>query len=355
MRTRALARLLSSSTRGAPASARWDGGRHRLGPWLLSAVAAAATTLSSYAALSAPGPCPARQLQAAGTLADKAYEQFEAADYAAAIETFRQAEETCHSPRLLVFIARAHVRLEQLLRARELLQQAANEPLSPRSPASFREAQAEARKDLDELTPRIPVLHVKLSGASASEATALLDGEAVAIERLQQGLEVDPGEHTLRVEAPGIEAVERRLKLVASRAERLEIVLQEPEPVAPPPTASTSGSLAPSIAAFGVGAVGFGVGIVTGILSTSTVSDIKSRCLGTECLKSDAEAADRAALLGNVSTVGFIVGGLGVATGAVFLLLRSGNDSSVDANGAASAPRLTVGIGPGSIRLDGRF
>jgi hypothetical protein len=86
-------------------------------------------------------------------------------------------------------------------------------------------------------------------------------------------------------------------------------------------------------------------------VSASTVSDIKSRCEGNQCLKSDAAAADRAAVYGNVSTVGFIVGGIGVATGVVLLLVRSGDP---EPSGGAAA-RVGVGIGPGSIRLEGAF
>ncbi|EYF07511.1 hypothetical protein [Chondromyces apiculatus] len=321
-----------------------------------------ALLLAPAPALAAPGQCSAKERKDAGALADKAFEQFEAADYRAAIDSFGQAEEKCHSPRLLVFIARAHMGLGELLRARDLLQQAASEPLTPRSPPSFREAQTEARKELDALKPRIPVIQVTLSGTSTDVARATVNGEETSLETLQQGLDVDPGKYTVRVEAPGVAPTERRLILRESRVERLEIVLQPQETTAPPPPESTSSSLAPTIAAFSVGALGLGLGVVTGVMSSSAVSDIKSRCNGNDCLKSDEDAAARAGTLGNLSTAGFILGGLGVATGAVLLIVRASgggsdgeDDTEAEPSTAIRIPEVQVGIGPGSILLHGRF
>jgi hypothetical protein len=311
---------------------------------------------SPDAAQAAPKACSAKDRKAAGSLADKGFEKFEAADYEAAIDLFGQAEARCHSPRLLVFLGRAHARVGKLLRARELLEQAANEPVTRRSPASFREAQVEARKDLEVLKPRIPVLQALFTGVSAEDLKLTLDGAEVSPADLQRGQELDPGEHTLAAEAPGFEPAERHLVLREAVVERLEIALRPIEtdspPPPPPPVPEDSPSIAPPLLAFTVGAIGIGVGVATGLVSANTVSDIKSRCEGNQCLKSDAPAADRAAVYGTVSTVGFIVGGVGVATGIVLLVVRSGGES--EPSGGAAA-HLGVEVGPGSIRLKGTF
>lgn len=325
-----------------------------------------ACTLALAATLALPAParaqtktCSAKERKAASTLADKGFEQFEAADYAAAIDSFSRAEERCHSPRLLVFLARAHVRRRELLRAREILQQAADEPITRRSPSSFREAQIEARKELEELEPRIPVLQALFTGGASDGLAITLDGARVPAADLQRGKQIDPGEHTLVAEAPGFQRVERHLVVRESTVERLEISMR-PEATsdapedAPPATPGSSPSLVPPVLAFSVGAIGVGVGVATGLLSAGTVSDIKSRCEGNQCLKSDAAAAERAELFGNVSTVGFIVGGLGVVTGATLLILRSGS-SSPEPSGGAARRVIEVEVGPGSVRLGGTF
>jgi hypothetical protein len=86
-------------------------------------------------------------------------------------------------------------------------------------------------------------------------------------------------------------------------------------------------------------------------MASGTVSDIKTRCEGNQCLKSDAAAAERAELYGNISTVGFVVGGLGVITGATLLIVRSGSSSP----SKSAAARVVVQAGPGSIQLGGTF
>lgn len=321
---------------------------------LLALALATALAALSGEARAAQGVCSAKERKAASTLADKGFEQFEAADYEAAIASFSEAEERCHSPRLLIFLSRAHARRGELLRARELLQQAADEPITRRSPASFREAQVEARKELEALQPRIPVLQALFTGGPSDGLRVTLDGAEVPAADLQRGQEMDPGEHVLAAEAPGFERAERHVVLREATVERLEVALR---PVQPPPDPSADAddrpSMVPPVVAFSVGALGLGVGAVTGLISASTVGDIKTRCQANQCLKSDAEAADRAALLGNVSTVGFIVGGLGVATGAALLILRSGSSSPPPQSGAARV--TTVRVGPGSVQLGGTF
>ncbi|WP_438023936.1 tetratricopeptide repeat protein [Sorangium sp. So ce233] len=135
------------------------------------------------------------------------------------------------------------------------------------------------------------------------------------------------------------------------------------KPAAPPPPPAPrvegGGSLLPAGIAFGLGAVGLGVGAATGIVSLSQVSDIKAQCEGQRCpaeLKGDA---DSATTLGHVSTVGFIVGAASAAAGVVLLVVRPGGDGAPDAAGAAPQARRgavwSAGVGLGRIELRGEF
>lgn len=93
----------------------------------------------------------------------------------------------------------------------------------------------------------------------------------------------------------------------------------------PPPEEPSEGSSAAPIA-FVLGGLGLGVGVVTGLMSLGEVSTLEKNC-GPEkrCTNpADQEVADSAKLLGNISTVGFVVGGIGVATGTVLLLSYQG-------------------------------
>ncbi len=106
----------------------------------------------------------------------------------------------------------------------------------------------------------------------------------------------------------------------------------------------------PGAIALGVGGAFVGVGAVTGIMAFTKIADIKSRCRPDgHCLKADQPEASTARTLTTVSTVGFVVGGVALAAGAVLLVVRPGG---AKANDKAA---LRVQVGPRSVSLEGRF
>ncbi|MCK6590220.1 MAG: tetratricopeptide repeat protein, partial [Polyangiaceae bacterium] len=116
------------------------------------------------------------------------------------------------------------------------------------------------------------------------------------------------------------------------------------------------GSLIPAIAAFGVGAVGLGVGGVTGALVIGRASDLKARCQGNLCPISDKDEADSARALGTVSTVAFVVGAAAAATGVVLLVLRApGSDESAANAGSSMVMSMKARVGVGRVSIEGRF
>jgi hypothetical protein len=101
---------------------------------------------------------------------------------------------------------------------------------------------------------------------------------------------------------------------------------------------------------------GLGLGGVTGGLSLAKVADIKSRCVAGHCPPEDLGNGDSARMLGTISTVGLVAGGVLAATGVVLALLPSSKDDGRDA--PARAPRraaLSMGVGPGSVLVGGAF
>ena len=90
---------------------------------------------------------------------------------------------------------------------------------------------------------------------------------------------LDPGEHTLRVIAQDFVPVERIVSLPArGGVVKVEVELK-PEPAsglvqdtAAPSASPQRGWLVPAFVAFGVGAVGVGVGAVTGLMSIDRVT-----------------------------------------------------------------------------------
>jgi len=65
-------------------------------------------------------------------------------------------------------------------------------------------------------------------------------------------------------------------------------------------------------------------------MASSKADDIKSRCSAdNHCLTTDAELGDEAETLATVSTIGFVIAGVGVAAGVVLLVVPTGDDESV--------------------------
>ena len=297
--------------------------------------------------------------ESARALAERGLDLFEAKKYAEAIEHFRQAEERFHAPTHLLFTARAYDKLGRLLEAQTTYQSLVNEQLANYAPDAFREAQATARAELVTLAPRIPRLEITLRGAAADRARVTVDGKAVTLQR-DKPFAVDPGEHTVAATAEGAAPASRTVTAAEGTSTRVELVGEAAAaaptgPAGPPPDepapASAGGSKLPAAVAFGVGGVGVALGAVTGILSLGKVGELEDRCPTKVCSAADQELADSARTLGTVSTIGLIVGGVGVAAGVVLLVV----EPAPAPHASAAGPRVVTRVGPGSLSLAGTF
>jgi hypothetical protein len=193
------------------------------------------------------------------------------------------------------------------------------------------------------------------SGQDLSGVRVTIDGQPL-VERLEgTALSIDPGEHVFTFDAPGQPTITRRFVIREGEKDRRELVsFGSPEGA---PTARASAAAEPAhglgtqrilaIASAGLGVAGVVVGTIFGVQSMSKHNDAAAVC-PDQCsdqngvnMWSDAQSA------GNVSTIAFIVGGVGLVGGAVLWLTAE--------PGAADAPSAKVGIGPGTIQLKGAW
>jgi serine/threonine-protein kinase len=102
------------------------------------------------------------------------------------------------------------------------------------------------------------------------------------------------------------------------------------------------------VAAAGVGLVGVGVGSFFGISSKNNHDDAEAYCDDQDCTSErGVELKEDAIRNGNMSTVAFAIGGVGLATAGVLLLaLPSGNE-----RGAHAA----IVVGPTTLGMRGSF
>jgi hypothetical protein len=302
-------------------------------------------------------------------------------DYKTAEDHFRRADSLVHAPTLELGLARSLAGLGRFVEAQETYNRIVREGVPPTAPDAFKRALADAKKEVDAVGPKIGGVTIVVHGAAGNDVPNVkvdLDGAAVSTASLGVRRSVDPGTHTLKVSGDGYKAAELHFDIPPGGSIDEPVTLEvdttaataggppvAPLPVTPEPAAASSGHGARSVlpwVAFGVGAVGLGLGAVTGFMAMDEHSTLANECSGTECDTTtnpkSANDLDTYHTLATLSTVGFIVGGVGVAAGVVLLLTQPKNESAPSVTSPPPAPqafRVVPVVGPGSIGLVGQF
>ena len=249
-----------------------------------------------------------------------------------------------HVPTTGLALARAHLAAGHLIEARDAAIAAEKLPREEREPKVFDAARKQSAELARELRPRIPTMRLRIEG----NATKLVvDGAEVPLSIAGEPIAVNPGKHTILATGDAGEA-RAEADLAEREAKEIALVLgheTEPPPrpapivVAPPADERQHGtrtSLAKGLVygGLGVGILGLGAGAVTGVMTLSRANKVDPQCANDICAPSAQSDLDSARTLGTISTVAFIVGGVGIAAGVVGLLLPR---------------RSAVALGPGGI------
>jgi hypothetical protein len=293
----------------------------------------------------------AADMGAARALGQEGVKLAEAGNCSEAVEKLARAEKIFHAPTTLGRLGECQVSLGKLVEGTENLNRLSREALAPTAPQAFKEAQERGRKVLAEAKPRIAKLKIAVAAPAGVAFVVKLDGELVPHANLNTDRPADPGEHIIEASAQGYKTASAKVRLadaaIDSVALTLEVDPNAPKVVAaegPAPAAPTATprSRTPAYVALGVGAVGLGVGAITGILALGKKSDLDSACKDKICPSSaQKDTIDSGKTLGTVSTVGFVVGIVGAGVGAVLLL--NGGSSSASTSVASNPLRIKVG------------
>jgi hypothetical protein len=343
----------------------------------------AAAVLAAACALAGPAlaePTAADKDTARGRMAEGRADR-EKGDLAGALKAFAAADAIMHVPTTGLELARAQAAVGQLIEARETAARVTRTAERPNEPAPFRAARQAATSFDGELEPRIPSLTIVVrDGAGHARPQVKLDGVVVPPEQLGQPRKVNPGHHTVESFAGGdaagakaagdvqsVDLAEGESKRVALGAPAPEspavpepsAAEPAPEAEAPPPSGSP---LSPALMYGGFGLAGAGVllGSITGFVSLSQATSIKSsgQCLGNSCTSQEHGAIESANTMATISTISFAAAGVGALAGVVGLLLRGPGDhpSPSPAEAPASATsRVEPWLGLGAAGVRGSF
>jgi hypothetical protein len=194
------------------------------------------------------------------------------------------------------------------------------------------EIRLECAKRVEQVNETLPsiVFDVKDgTGADVGAVKIAMDGEVVADRLLGTAIAVDPGEHQFTFEIAGQPPLTKRLMIRVSEQNRRETIAFPPSapsvaaaPLAPQPPLPTkrplSGQRIAALAAGGVGVVGVVIGSVFGLEAKSKKTAAEGfNCSNGMCpTQAGVDAWSSARTAGTVSTVAFIIGGVGLAGAA---------------------------------------
>jgi len=224
-----------------------------------------------------------------------------------------------------------------------------------------------AQERIDALAPRLPRLKIRVAAQNKATPGFTLSRDEVEVGAAQwdSSFPVDPGTITLSARAPGKKPLSTVVEIPARAGEVVVDIqpLQEESATAQPPephhedAAASDGSTQRTLAyvAGGAGIVGIAVGSIFGLISMGKKSDAEAQCRAPDyklCTATGVELGKDAMSAGNISTVGFVAGGVLLA-GAAVLYFTAPSARSSSSSSMALVP--AVGAREAGLSLHGSF
>ena len=225
-------------------------------------------------------------------------------------------------------------------------------------PIAVREDCAQRLIYVERTIPSIVFEWKDLAGSAIRVTRVTADGQPSPDALIGRPLRLDAGRHRFVFEAEGMAPLEKTFVLRDGESRQETIVFAAPEaapstvgPVEDAPGTRRPSSHAPvpafAYAVAGAGVAGLALGIVAGLAASSKNAALKAECTGNDCPPGSQPDIDSFRTLRDWSTVGYLVGAAGLASGAILWLTAP----------KASAPVTTIGlcIGPRGAGFAGAF
>ncbi|HSO32601.1 MAG TPA: hypothetical protein VLT33_08795 [Labilithrix sp.] len=262
------------------------------------------------------------------------------------------------APTLTLGLARTQAKLGKFVAAQESYNRIIREWSSVASPApAFKDALEAAKNEVGAVSAKVASVVVTVEGPTSPVVT--IDGQAVPAAALGLKRPVDPGAHVIKASADGFKPSEQRFQVAEGGSAEAKLKLEKSAEVAvvpPPPVGGAQATEPPAeapkkggssktlaLVAFGVGGAGLVVGSITGIIAIGKHGDLKDKCPDGTCPASAQSDVDSYKSMGTISTIGFIVAGVGGIAGAV-LLFTAPKETTARADASRFATVQTKGV-----------
>jgi hypothetical protein len=257
----------------------------------------------------------------------------------------------------------------RLLRSREQLRVCAR----AECPGAVAKTCADWLAEIEQRIPSVVLSASSGAGVDRIDVRVTMDGTEVATKLEGRAVEIDPGVHTFVFEGADGRAEQQFVVKQGAKDQALAVMLGRAPvqaavdppalaPSAPESPASTSSGASPiryvGYAAGGLGLVGLGLGIVFGLHANSKYDESTRDPGGTGCDANDfcgaqgKQARADAQSAGTRATVGFVAGGILLATGIALVVLAPPRASS---NGVTAKLAPMIGAGSRGMTLGGTF
>ncbi len=212
----------------------------------------------------------------------------------------------------------------------------------------------QAKTAIKRIEARIPRLTVEVPpGFSGS---VRIDDNDLPASSYGTAIEVNPGTRIVTARAAGFRPFERSVVMAEASQQTLSLELEAMPARAPAAahhveadSSSSSGRKTWGYLTVVVGGAGVVVGTAFGLAARSTRHELDGECLNNICSESQRSTYDRGKMQADVSTVGFVVGAVGLGVGSYLLL--TGPSEPEKQSRAHVAPL----VGLGRVGLEGRF
>jgi hypothetical protein len=327
-------------------------------------VACATVAVALLAAAPAFADPTPQDIQQARELSGQANAAFEAGNYGEAEKLFAAASNLYPAaPTLTLGLARSQAKSGKYVLAKENYNKIIREQ-SNNSNASqaFKDALASAQAEIDGVSAKIGHVTITIDGLPPN-AQVTVDGEEVKSAGLGVPRPIDPGQHKVVAAADGYATAEASFNVTEAGSAAAKLTMVKNAAPVTGPTGPTSPTEAPKTSfetkrdhtlaaiALGVGGAGLVFGGITGAIALGKHSTLAKDCTGGKCPETDSKKVDSYHTMAMLSTVGFIVGGVGVAAGAVLWFAGPTKQVQIQGNAVSVQPYF-AGNGGG---FAGRF